>query len=103
MAYKRCLTCHGSGKVMGGGMMFNDCDECDGRGKIFDELVESNTKYQEVSPKIDKRSKLYRDAIKKIKALDPKMDDAKAAEIFETEYMRLDKDSSNASGLGIAE
>lgn len=30
----RCLPCNGSGRVMGGGMMMADCENCDGRGKI---------------------------------------------------------------------
>ena len=29
-----CIPCSGSGRVMGGGMLMKDCDECDGRGKI---------------------------------------------------------------------
>lgn len=35
MAKRRCNTCVGSGKVMGGGMMMHDCDDCDGKGKIY--------------------------------------------------------------------
>jgi RecJ-like exonuclease len=34
MALKMCIPCAGSGRVMGGGMMMKDCDQCDGRGKI---------------------------------------------------------------------
>jgi len=34
MALKMCIPCAGSGRVMGGGMLIKDCDECDGRGKI---------------------------------------------------------------------
>jgi len=30
----RCIACHGSGVVMGGGMMMADCDNCKGTGKI---------------------------------------------------------------------
>ena len=32
MKKTRCNVCNGSGKVMGGGMMIKDCDECDGLG-----------------------------------------------------------------------
>lgn len=31
---RRCMSCNGSGRVMGGGMMMHDCDNCEGRGKI---------------------------------------------------------------------
>ena len=34
MPTKMCIPCAGSGKVMGGGMMIKDCDQCDGRGKV---------------------------------------------------------------------
>ncbi len=30
----RCNCCAGAGKTMGAGMMYADCDACDGRGKI---------------------------------------------------------------------
>lgn len=31
----RCLTCAGSGKVMGGGMMYRECENCEGAGKLY--------------------------------------------------------------------
>jgi RecJ-like exonuclease len=31
----RCKNCVGSGKVMGGGMLMADCDECEGVGKLY--------------------------------------------------------------------
>lgn len=31
----RCKTCIGSGRVMGGGMIIHDCDDCEGTGKLY--------------------------------------------------------------------
>lgn len=30
----RCFHCQGSGKIMGGGMIYHECDECNGKGKV---------------------------------------------------------------------
>lgn len=34
MPLKRCIPCYGSGKIMGGGTILQDCEYCDGRGKV---------------------------------------------------------------------
>lgn len=31
---KRCICCHGSGKIEGGGFQKKECDECKGIGRI---------------------------------------------------------------------
>jgi len=36
----RCLPCNGSGRMMGGGMLMQDCEHCDGKGKIEDGKVQ---------------------------------------------------------------
>lgn len=89
MAKVRCKTCVGSGKVMGGGMMQQECDDCDGRGKIFiDEPKEF---------KIDKESNHYKKAIKRIKALNKDLSDREAEEIFDKELKEINaKDGDNA-------
>lgn len=88
MAKVRCNTCVGSGKVMGGGMMQQECDDCDGRGKIFiDEPKEF---------KIDKESAHYKKAIKRIKALNKDLSDKEAEEIFDAELKEINvKDGDN--------
>lgn len=83
---KRCHICGGSGQVMGGGMIFNNCEECGGKGKIIfieDEIEELNIRNTES----------YQNAIKEIKAIDSSIDDEKAKEIFEKEYSKLSKEN----------
>lgn len=69
--FVRCAMCYGSGRVMGGGMIQQDCEECDGLGKI----------------PID----AYNQAISEIKALDPNMNDERAKEIFNEEMKKIEK------------
>jgi len=73
MIKKRCSSCNGSGKVMGGGMMYTECDECEGRGKI----------YVEKEPVIDKESQEYKAAITNIKALGDNISDEQADQMFD--------------------
>ena len=82
MAKVRCNTCVGSGKVMGGGMMQQDCDECDGRGKLFVDEPKKTV--------IDKNSKHYKEAIRNIKALNKDITNEEAEDIFEEEMTKLD-------------
>lgn len=88
---KRCVTCHGSGKVMGGGMMMYDCDDCDGRGKIAvinDDIAELNIRTTES----------YAKAIDEIKKIDPSITDEKAQEIFDKELENIQKDEKKNKG-----
>lgn len=78
MPSKRCSICSGSGKVMGGGMMLWDCDDCDGNGKIL--IIETTVQETES----------YNEAIESIKALDPSIDDDKAKEIFDEEFKKIE-------------
>jgi len=75
----RCKTCHGSGKVMGGGMMLQDCEDCDGRGKI-----EYEDFYEDV-----KNSPEYNKAVDKI-AQNENVSQDKAKEMFEDEFNKLE-------------
>ncbi len=84
----RCKACVGSGKVMGGGMMMADCDECDGVGKI----------YVEEPFKMDKESPHYKAAIDNIKALDTSLSDKDAEAIFNKELENLDKPKEGQNG-----
>lgn len=81
MTKVRCNTCVGSGKVMGGGMMQQDCDDCDGRGKIF---INEEQKFE-----IDKNSKHYKEAIRNIKNIHEGITNEKAEEIFEDELQKI--------------
>ena len=89
MPLVRCNACVGSGRVMGGGMMTWDCDQCEGSGKI-DPDKDSKHKQPEKF-KMDKESKHYKKAIKKIKALDIKLTDKDAENIFDDELAKSEK------------
>lgn len=69
MAYKRCGTCSGSGRMMGGGMMQIDCEQCDGKGKLF-EPQDPITYLEEVKipAKIDIKEMKKSESYKKAKA-----------------------------------
>jgi Ribonuclease G/E len=67
---KRCPSCHGSKKMMGGGMLIKDCDVCNGSGNISTELNAS---------------------IDAIRAIDPQISEEKAKEILKQEMDDLDK------------
>lgn len=77
----RCKTCGGSGKVMGGGMMFHDCITCDGEGKL------NHKDYLEDV----KKSKKYVEAINEIKSLSPQITDDEANEMMEKQINKRRK------------
>jgi len=68
MVEVRCISCNGSGQIMGGGMIFHDCEKCEGVGKVY---------------RIDKESKEYKDTIKDIKNINKEMSDEEAEKLFE--------------------
>lgn len=76
MAGKRCSICIGTGTVMGGGMMMEDCRHCDGTGKIY----EVDTK--EI---MNKQSEGYKKAKLRIKSLDDAMSDDEAEKLLDEE------------------
>lgn len=88
---KRCNICYGSGRVMGGGMMMQDCEECDGTGKIV--FIENEI--EELEKLKAKQDESYAKAINEIKDLDPSMTDEKAKEIFDEEFKKLEKEEKN--------
>lgn len=74
---KTCTACYGSGKLVGLGMMKEDCHQCDGKGKIFeDELEELKVLHKD---KYDK-------AIDDLKGLGAS--DEKAKELFASEFKK---------------
>lgn len=48
---KRCLTCAGSGKIMGGGLIIRDCHACEGIGKLYKFKEELPTNEKEIKTK----------------------------------------------------
>lgn len=78
---KRCLSCNGSGRVMGGGMMMADCDNCDGRGKIQE--ADDELEYLQL-----KTTDSFKNAIDKIKKIDNTLSDDQAEKIFKDELDR---------------
>ena len=90
MAKKRCIACTGSGRVMGGGMMMQDCDDCDGTGKIY--IDDPELEFNEM-----KATKAYKNAIDKIKNTDKNLSDEAAENIFKDEFIKLgnNKDKKN--------
>lgn len=77
----RCDICVGSGKVMGGGMIYHDCFKCAGVGSvnIDDDFF------------IAKDSDSYKSAKDKIKALDEKMTDEEAEKLLDEELGKIDE------------
>jgi hypothetical protein len=84
MALVRCNRCVGSGTVMGGGMMMDDCNACEGTGKISDIVVAAKA----ISLDFDKRSKSYKEAVVKIMDLHS-CDRVEAVRIFDDEFSKL--------------
>lgn len=72
-----CYKCGGTGEYLGQGMMMATCDVCS----------DSHEKYKGPAlENIDRKSKGYLDAIKKIMALNPKMSRTEAIKLFEKTY-----------------
>lgn len=88
----RCNACYGSGQIMGGGMMHVECPCCEGMGFVF---KDSRKKKVIV---IDKQSKSYREAIKKIQSLNEKISDEQAEKIFEHEFNNISKKDNENEG-----
>lgn len=86
MARKRCIHCQGSGKIMGGGMMLQDCDECYGSGKV--EIVDEAN---DIDYLVSKQSDAYKAAKSKIKALDENMSDAEAEKLLDDGLSKTEK------------
>lgn len=77
---KKCIPCSGSGRMMGGGMIYKDCDHCAGLGKMIDDDPE----YSHL-----KTTNGYKDAITKIKSVHSDVSDDEAEEIFKKELYKI--------------
>ncbi|CEG60941.1 hypothetical protein [Legionella micdadei] len=80
-----CYRCKGTGKYFGNGMIQTDCDKCDGYGNSWSENDSDNLSHRS----IDKRSKAYKDAIKDIMKLDPKISRQEAEKMFQKTYDKI--------------
>jgi hypothetical protein len=67
-----CRSCHGSGRLRGGGMVEEDCKYCLGTGK-------------------DSKAESYDIAKDKIKALDSNISDNDAKKLLDDELKKLDE------------
>lgn len=86
MALVRCNRCVGSGEIMGGGMMMQDCAACEGSGKIDNDPVV----IQPVSlANVDRRSRTYKDAIQGIMDL-RECSREEAVKVFDDEFSKID-------------
>lgn len=84
MESRRCSTCNGSGQIMGGGMMYHDCDECNGRGKIKKPIDEIS--YLQV-----KESEAYQNAIDEIKSIDKSLTHEEADKLLQKQFKRRER------------
>ena len=72
----RCTRCYGTGRIMGNGMIYEDCNCNEGIAR-------------EIKPvSIDKRSASYREAIKKIMDSND-ISREEAVKVFETEFEKI--------------
>ena len=81
----RCRACVGTGEVLGGGFMLTECKSCKGTG--VEREVSSDAPVSVKAP--DKRSKSYKEAVKKIAELHPDLSYEECAKIFDEEYSRI--------------
>lgn len=79
-----CHRCGGSGKYLGNGMMMTDCRICDEYG----EVKALDHKDDKVIA-IDRRSQSYKDSIKKIMQLNPKITREEAVKMFDEAYEKV--------------
>jgi len=84
----RCKVCVGQGEVLGGGFMMMDCRECRGTG-VMSTTPPVTGGTDSVSKGLDKRSKSYKQAIRKIADLHPDMSREECEKIFDEEYEKI--------------
>ena len=73
-----CYRCGGTGRYLGNGMMMTDCNLCKD-GKLEDEST----------PKIDRKSQSYKQAIKEIMDINPDISRAEAVKMFDKAYDKV--------------
>lgn len=81
MKKKACHLCGGSGKVMGMGMMSQDCDNCDGSGKVFEHDDEIGYLTDTM-----KKTEGYQNAKERLMAKDENLSDEDAEKLLDEAF-----------------
>jgi hypothetical protein len=95
LAMELCPICKGLKTIMGGGMIFHDCKNCKGSGKV--PLIENEIEYLEKhKPSEDeylknKDAPHYQEAKAELKRLDSDITDEKAEELLDAEFGKIAK------------
>lgn len=79
MKKARCIPCSGSGRVMGGGMMMADCDNCDGEGKI--RVVDDEIDFLTM-----KQTEGYQNAKKRLQSKHENLSDEEAEKLLDEAF-----------------
>jgi hypothetical protein len=79
MTMQRCTPCGGSGRVMGGGMIIKDCEECDGRGKI--KKIDDEIDYLTM-----KQTKSYKSAKTRLQKKHPNLSEDEAEKMLDKAF-----------------
>lgn len=79
---KLCVRCGGSGLYLGNGMMITACELCD-------DTTEDEIKMPISLDKLDRKSKVYKKAIKDIMAINPTISRAEAVKMFDKAYDKV--------------
>lgn len=85
---EHCITCAGTGTLMGSGFMNRECWVCDGIGKLDINMIKDDLADDKPKPAIDKRSKAYKEAINDIMKVNPSLSRKDCESVFEKEYYR---------------
>lgn len=110
-AMVKCPKCH-QGRIQRGGFVYVNCHECKGKGftlqanhqvvahqnlsskmPVENSQVDSNSAVCDTKTyhvKLDKRSKVYRDAIEKIQKCDKNITKSQAKALFDQQYQTLE-------------
>lgn len=76
MAITRCLSCAGSGQILGGGMIRRDCFDCNGSGKP-EKITIDYTKA--------KNTKAYKNAKKRLRKSNQNLSEEDAENLLDQE------------------
>lgn len=77
---KRCIPCNGSGKLMGGGMITADCDNCNGVGKVKEVAID------EMDYLAMKQTEGYRSAKKRLQSSHPDLSGDEAEKLLDEAF-----------------
>jgi RecJ-like exonuclease len=84
MQKRRCPSCGGSGTMRGGGMMEEECKQCDGKGQK--DFVEDDINFLE-----EKSTEKYREAIDEIKR-DTNLSEGDSEKLLDKQIRKLKRE-----------